>query len=72
MSNELTDSKSVAGNEYADTPWLDPSLSPFVQIRGLTKRYGDVTAVDGVDLDIYAGELFSILVMARRLSNPPI
>ena len=33
----------------------------MVRIRGLTKRFGEVTAVDGVDLDIYGGELFSIL-----------
>lgn len=30
-------------------------------IRHLTKRYGDVTAVDGLDLSIPAGELFALL-----------
>ncbi|GAA4218752.1 ABC transporter ATP-binding protein [Streptosporangium album] len=30
-------------------------------VRGLTKRYGDVQAVGGVDLDINAGEVFAIL-----------
>jgi putrescine transport system ATP-binding protein len=42
-------------------PWLDASQRPFVQIRNLTKRFGDVTAVDQANLDIYRGELFSIL-----------
>ncbi len=42
-------------------PWQDPSLSPIVEIRGLAKQFGEVTAVDGVDLEIYPGELFSIL-----------
>ncbi|WP_329091010.1 MULTISPECIES: ABC transporter ATP-binding protein [unclassified Streptosporangium] len=32
-----------------------------VRVRGLTKRYGDVQAVGGIDLDIRAGEVFAIL-----------
>ncbi|MGW2229965.1 ABC transporter ATP-binding protein [Streptomyces formicae] len=32
-----------------------------VDVRGLRKRYGDVTAVDGVDLRIEPGEVFGIL-----------
>ena len=34
---------------------------PFVQIRGLTKKFGAITAVDNIDLDIYHGELFCLL-----------
>ena len=34
---------------------------PDISVRGLTKRYGDVVAVDGVDLDIAAGEFFTML-----------
>ncbi len=34
---------------------------PLVQIKGVTKKYGAVTAVDNVDLDIYKGELFCLL-----------
>jgi putative spermidine/putrescine transport system ATP-binding protein len=34
---------------------------PDISVRGLTKRYGDVVAVDGVDLDIPAGEFFTML-----------
>ena len=37
------------------------SEAPDVRLRGLTKRYGDVTAVDGVDLDIARGEFFTML-----------
>lgn len=37
----------------------------LVEVRGLTKQYkaksGTFTAVDGVDLDIYKGEIFSLL-----------
>ncbi|CUH43035.1 ABC transporter ATP-binding protein [Ruegeria atlantica] len=44
------------------TPWLEQKgQQPLVQIRGVTKKYGEVTAVDNVDLDIYKGELFCLL-----------
>jgi putrescine transport system ATP-binding protein len=45
----------------SETPWLDPGAEPFVQLTGLSKRFGDFTAVDRVDLSIFKGELFSIL-----------
>jgi putrescine transport system ATP-binding protein len=53
--------KQHGQTDYTDTPWLDPDAEPTVKIRGLTKRFGDVTAVDTVELDIYGGELFAIL-----------
>jgi len=34
---------------------------PLVQARGLTKRFGDFTAVDAVDFDIMRGEAFGFL-----------
>ncbi len=48
-------------NLFADQPWLDPERSPFVKIQSLTKTFGSFTAVSSVDLDIYEGELFSLL-----------
>lgn len=45
----------------AQTPWLDPQAVPFIQIRDLTKHFGSVKAVDNLALDIYQGELFTIL-----------
>jgi len=47
--------------DYSEAPWLDPDAQPIVQIRSLSKRYGKTTAVDAIDLDVYAGELFAIL-----------
>jgi putative spermidine/putrescine transport system ATP-binding protein len=35
--------------------------APDISVRGLTKRFGDVLAVDSVDLDIPAGEFFTML-----------
>ena len=43
------------------TPWEDPGARPFIEIRGLSKQFGLFTAVDNVELDIYRGELFTIL-----------
>ncbi|GAA1261298.1 ABC transporter ATP-binding protein [Sphaerisporangium rubeum] len=32
-----------------------------VRVRGLAKRYGEVRAVDGIDLDVHEGEVFAVL-----------
>ena len=34
---------------------------PVIWTRGLTKQYGDLTAVDDLDLEVYAGEIFGLL-----------
>ncbi len=36
-------------------------MEPVVQIRGLEKRYGNLVALGGVDLDIRPGEIFGLL-----------
>src|SRR5262245_46123022 len=38
-----------------------PAADIDIRIVGLRKRYGDVAAVDGVDLDIARGEFFTML-----------
>jgi len=46
----------------ADTrPWRDAAAKPFVRIRNVNKKFGDVAAVHDVSLDIYKGELFCLL-----------
>jgi len=42
-------------------PWDDPSATPLIEIRNLTKRFGDFTAVDHVSLKIYEREFFALL-----------
>ncbi len=34
---------------------------PAIEVKGLVKRYGDLSAVDGVDLVVEAGEVFALL-----------
>ncbi len=44
------------------SPTADPAdAAVAVALRGLTKSFGDVVAVDGVDLDIYDGEFLTLL-----------
>jgi ABC-2 type transport system ATP-binding protein len=38
-----------------------PEASHPLQVRGLRKSYGDVVAVDGLDLEVRAGECFGLL-----------
>lgn len=42
-------------------PALPSSRPPAISCRGLVKRYADVVAVDGLDLEVAAGECFGLL-----------
>src|SRR5271155_818174 len=42
-------------------PWNDPHAKPYVTIQGVTKRFGDVAAVNNVSIQIYRGEIFCLL-----------
>ena len=37
------------------------TASHALEVRGLVKRYGDVTAVNGLDLEVFPGECFGLL-----------
>ena len=51
-------SEAVRAQSRGGNP-LDPDAA--ISIRGLVKRYGTFTAVDGLDLDIRRGEIFALL-----------
>ncbi len=42
-------------------PWLDPSQRPYIQIEGVTKKFGDFVAIDHLSLDVYKNEFFALL-----------
>lgn len=42
-------------------PWADPAERPLVLFDRVTKRFGGVTAVDCLSLDIYSREFFALL-----------
>jgi ABC-2 type transport system ATP-binding protein len=51
-----------AQDPRATQPLLgEPADDGIVTARGLTKRYGDLVAVDGIDLDVARGETFGFL-----------
>ncbi len=35
--------------------WIDDPAQPVIRLRNVVKRFGDVTVIDGLDLDIYTG-----------------
>jgi lipooligosaccharide transport system ATP-binding protein len=39
----------------------DSSSGPLISARGLTKRFGELTAVDGIDFEVSRGEAFGFL-----------
>jgi ABC-type multidrug transport system ATPase subunit len=39
---------------------MDPAHI-IIRIRGLSKRFGDIQAVDGLNLDVYAGDIYGFL-----------
>jgi putrescine transport system ATP-binding protein len=49
------------GRLRTEPPTRTADTRPLVQIENVTKRFGEVTAVDDVSLDISRGELFAIL-----------
>jgi len=40
---------------------IDRSGTPILEARGLKKRYGNVTAIDGADFDLYNGEILAVI-----------
>ena len=34
---------------------------PILEARGLYKRYGNVTAIDGADFELYPGEILAVI-----------
>ena len=49
----------MGDTEFA--PWLDDTQTPLISFQNVTKRFGDFTAIDAIDLDIFAGEFFALL-----------
>src|SRR5688500_5378966 len=52
---------AVAEPAVADRPAKDPQQTAAIRTKGLTKRYGDFTAVDNLDLTVRHGEVFGLL-----------
>ena len=57
--NEATPQSPAS--KASPAPVAGASATPMVQIRGLSKHFDGVVAVNNVSLDIQRGELFAIL-----------
>jgi putrescine transport system ATP-binding protein len=53
--------QSTQQKSFADRPWLDPDAKPQIVIESINKTFGGFTAVDGVSLKIYKGEMFALV-----------
>jgi putrescine transport system ATP-binding protein len=42
-------------------PWNDPAARPLVEFRNVTRRFGNVTAVNDLSLALYPREFFALL-----------
>src|SRR5664279_700772 len=58
-SAEPTQADSAVDDAPADA--VSSALLPVITVRGLRMKYGSVEAVAGIDLDVYAGEVFAFL-----------
>ncbi|HEX3637916.1 MAG TPA: sugar ABC transporter ATP-binding protein, partial [Paraburkholderia sp.] len=43
------------------TPTTASAVMPVLQARGLVKRYGNVTALDGCDFEVLPGEILAVI-----------
>ncbi|SHH17421.1 putrescine transport system ATP-binding protein [Cognatiyoonia sediminum] len=43
------------------SPWTDPDTTPLISFEGVTKRFGNFTAIDNINLNIYPREFFALL-----------
>jgi len=59
MAGPLIANRSRAQGTFA--PWNDPAAKPLLRFDAVSKRFGDVAAVDRLSLDIYEGEFFALL-----------
>ena len=48
-------------NQSVFEPWNDPAAKPLIEFKGVTKRFGDFTAIDNQTFDIYEKEFFALL-----------
>ena len=57
----LPEDKRRAHQELVIPPWVDRSPGYAIEAEGLTQRFGDFVAVDGVSFQIDEGEIFGFL-----------
>ncbi len=49
------------GQTQIFAPWADPTAKPLIEFRNISKRFGNFTAIDNLNLSIYEREFFALL-----------
>ena len=57
----MPDPVSATPLEAAPKTTPDGAVESLIRARGLTKKFGDFVAVDGMDFDVAPGEAFGFL-----------
>jgi len=47
--------------ETTPNPWNDPTAKPLIKFKNVTKRFGNFTAIEDLNIDIYEKEFFALL-----------
>jgi putrescine transport system ATP-binding protein len=53
--------KSLGSIRRSFAPWTEKGAKPYIVFDGVTKRFGDFTAVNNLSLQIYEREFFALL-----------
>jgi putrescine transport system ATP-binding protein len=60
-TNHERESRAIGAVRRSFAPWRDPAAKPLIRFENVTRRFGAVTAVDQVSLDIFPREMFCLL-----------
>ena len=52
---------NIGAARLSFAPWNDPNARPLARFEAVSKRFGEVAAVNGVTLDIFEREFFALL-----------
>jgi putrescine transport system ATP-binding protein len=61
MAEHAEPVSSKLGPKRDFAPWKNPAARPLVRFEQVSKRFGAISAVEKLSLDIFAGEFFALL-----------
>jgi polar amino acid transport system ATP-binding protein len=59
MSDHVDAAPSTGAGGSGPNPHID--ATPLIRLEGVSKRYGDLVAVDGVDLSVHPGQVLAVI-----------
>ncbi len=61
MSNSLTDTKAAVSAQSSDSASNDAAQAPLLALRDITVKYGAITAIKDLSLDVRPGEIVTLI-----------